>query len=70
MDIKPIGSYPLVYDSKILNPITHTATGGETRIFESVKQGGKRSGNQGNKKKSRRLRKSNKRKNRKTCYKK
>jgi len=42
-DFKPTGSYPFVYDSKVLNPMTHTGTGGETRVFESVKQGGKRS---------------------------
>jgi hypothetical protein len=42
-DFKPMGSYPFVYDSKVLNTPFHTGTGGETRVFESVKQGGKRS---------------------------
>jgi hypothetical protein len=67
-DIKPEGSYPFVYDSKILNPISHTGTGGETRVFESVKQGGYK------KKSRRRLTKYNKNKrrrnNRKTSHKK
>lgn len=33
-DTKPIGSYPIVYDSKILNSISHTGTGGETYKYE------------------------------------
>lgn len=74
MDLKPTTNYPEVYDSKVLNPIIQTGTGGETRLFET-KQGGKRSSKQGGKKKSKihlskRLRKSNKRNNRKTSYKK
>ena len=75
-DLKPIGSYPFVYDSKVLNPITPTGIRGDTRIFEDVKQGGKRShGKRSGKKKSRRrvskrTQKSNKRNNRKTSHKK
>lgn len=80
-DFKPIGSYPFVYDSKVLNPPFHTGTSGETRVFETVKQGGKRSQckrsqcKRSNKKKSRRrLSKhtlSNRRRNnRKTSHKK
>jgi hypothetical protein len=42
-DVKSMGNYPFVYDSKVLNPITPTGIRGDTRIFESVKQGGKRS---------------------------
>jgi hypothetical protein len=38
-EVKPIGSYPSVYDTKVLPSISHTGTGGETHKFE-VKQGG------------------------------
>ena len=66
-EVKSIGSYPTVYDTKVLHSIPHTATSGETHKFEEVKQGGakykKRRAN-----KSKRFRKS--RKSRKTLRKK
>jgi hypothetical protein len=75
-DFKPTSSYPFVYDSKVLNSPFHTGTSGETRVFESVKQGGKRGHSKRSKKKkssprvSKRRQKSNKRNNRKTSHKK
>lgn len=39
MHIKPIGSYPYVYNSNVLSLVSHTGTGGETHLFET-KQGG------------------------------
>jgi hypothetical protein len=71
-DLQPIGSYPNVYDSKILNTITPTGIGDELTMFREVKQGGYKNKSKGkwrkkHKPKSKRL--SKRSKNKKTLRK-